>query len=494
MIKRPFKIRKYSIIPSLHQKTPPHEPVPNFDSDKRFSQALKRNERRLREYEDAIELSKQYKQHRSNLIDILSDGANIGAMFDHDPKCKMSTYEEMCKDIGGNQGYMAYNDIEMRNTMMLVASLFMENVVSEMKLRCVRVDLESDGFFNQIKSSTEFISLEQYRLNFHAYKSSQWLSTANADTSNGINPIVFKSSKHSSGPIIKSLEIAFEHYASSTSKLAHLQLALQIVHILTSPHDNIPTIKLWSYLLDKLGNCQLINYQQIVYLSLFQYKHQPTVLADPPPTADSIFAPLMADHFVHLIAQDPEMLIPLLRYQLLRKDETMFLELLSFLTLDKIASEMQVIKSPMLSKSKYKMPKYVPGLDLDERLLTISRASMYQIMEMAIEFQLYQYLDLLFNKIVLHSRDRSSIELNYVEDVLVEGKVFDDALFGILLDAAVKSNDLGRVVWLLPFIDEYIVEVGVMNDELQAQLLSTLRFFNLEGKLKSYEDILDNTK
>lgn len=202
----------------------------------------------------------------------------------------------------------------------------------------------------------------------------------------------------------------------------------------------------------------------------------------------------MADHFVHLIAQDPEMLIPLLRYQLLRKDETMFLELLSFLTLDKIASEMQVIKSPMLSKSKYKMPKYVPGLDLDERLLTISRASMYQIMEMAIEFQLYQYLDLLFNKIVLHSRDRSLIELNYVEDVLVEGKVFDDALFGILLDAAVKSNDLGRVVWLLPFIDEYIVEVGVMNDELQAQLLSTLRFFNLEGKLKSYEDILDNTK
>lgn len=76
----------------------------------------------------------------------------------------------------------------------------------------------------------------------------------------------------------------------------------------------------------------------------------------------------------------------------------------------------------MLSKSKYKLPKYIPGLDLGERLLTISRSSMYQIMQMTIDLQLYEYLDLLFNKIVLHSRDKNLIELNYVEDVLVEGK------------------------------------------------------------------------
>lgn len=496
MLKRPFRIRSYSLLPGLrnnnnNNNNSPHKPVPSFESDKRFAQAIKRNERRIKEYEDAIELSKQYKQHRSNLINILQDETNVAAMFTDDPRCEITMYEDMCEKVA-EKGCLVYNDIEMRNTMMLVANMLMENVVIDLKLRSVKIDHDIEKFIDEIKKSSEFISLEQYRVSFHSYKSSQWLSASNPDTHSRLGsdrPIIFKLNQYDDTEIIQSLETVFNQYSCSTDKLSHIQLALRIIRILLLPHNHIPTIRLWMYLLNKLGNCNLLNYQQIVYLSLFQYKHQPTVLADPSPDTDSMSAPLMADHFVHLIEKDPETLIPLLKYQALRKDEKMLLELLSFLTLDKIASEMQVIKSPMLSKSKYKLPKYIPGLDLGERLLTISRSSMYQIMQMTIDLQLYEYLDLLFNKIVLHSRDKNLIELNYVEDVLVEGKVFDDDLLSIMLDAAVKSNDLGRIVWLLPFFDEYVKDGRVMNQALQAQLLSALQFFNLEGKLKSYEEL-----
>ncbi|KAI5960257.1 hypothetical protein CANMA_004037 [Candida margitis] len=491
MLKRPFRIRSYSLIPSLSHKNNTQESVPNFESDKRFAQAVKRYERRVKGYEDAIEMSRQYKQHRLNLVDILQDKKNVEAMFANDAGCKITSFKDMCKDMKGHEG-LTYTDVEMRNTMMLVANMLMENVKIDLKLRSVKIDHDIGSFIDEIKTSSDFVSLESYRLNFHHYKSSQWLSTSEGNTISQLGfaqPIVFKSAQYGDKEVIQSLETAFEDYATSNKKLSHIQLAVQVVKILLSPHNNIPTIKLWKYLLDKLGNCNLLNYQQIIYLSLFQYKHQPTVLADPSPATDSIFAPLMADHFAHLIQKDPEMLPSLLKYQLLRRDDKTFLELLSFLTLDKIAGEMSVIKSPLLSKSKYKLPTYIPGLDLEERLLTISRRSMYSIMEMAIELGLYQYLDLLFNKIVLHSRDQERIELNYVEDVLVEGRVFDEHLFSIMLDAAVKSNDLGRVVWLLPFVDEYIKEGSGINDALRKQLLTTLKFFNLEGKLKSYEEI-----
>ncbi|KAI5952112.1 hypothetical protein KGF57_004204 [Candida theae] len=498
MIKRPFRIRTTSSIrnPCRYKSSRIHESVANYNSEKKFAQALKRNERRVKEYENAIEVSKQYKQHRSNIIEILQDGTNVDAMFTNDAECEITNYKDMCHSLG-NQGYLTYSNVEMRNAIMLVANMLLESVAIELKLRNVKVDHDIEQFINDIKVSSNFISLESYRVNFHSYKSSQWLSASQKDAGLhlGLHQPTFKSSQCNDSEIIQSLDAVFDQYMlshpSSDKDVPHIRLAVQIIRILLSSHNHTPTIKLWMYLLDKFGDCNLLNYQQVIYLSLFQYKHQPTVLADPPPNAaNSIFAPLMADHFVHLVEKHPDILISLLKYQVLRKDERMFLELLSLLTLDKIAQEMQVIKSPMLSKSKYKLPKYIPGgLDLDTRLLTISRKCMYQIMQMTIDLQLYEYLDLLFNKIVLHSRDKDSIELNYVEDVLVEGKVFDAELLSIMLDAAVKSDDLGRVVWLLPFIDEYIEDVMELCGNLQSQLLQTLRFFNLEGKLKSYEEI-----
>lgn len=335
MLKRPFRIRSYSLIPGLrnnNNNNSPHELVPSFESDKRFAQAIKRNERRIKEYEDAIELSNQYKQHRSNLINILQDETNVAAMFTDDPRCEITTYEDMCGQVA-EQGRLTYNDIEMRNTMMLVANMLMENVVIDLKLRSVKIDHDIEGFIDDIKKSSDFISLEQYRVGFHSYKSSQWLSASNPDTHSRLGsdrPIIFKLNQYDDTEIIQSLETVFNQYTCSTDKLSHIQLALRIIRILLFPHNHIPTIRLWMYLLNKLGNCNLLNYQQTVYLSLFQYKHQPTVLADPSPDTDSISAPLMADHFVHLIEKDPETLIPLLKYQALRKDEKMLLSYYHF--------------------------------------------------------------------------------------------------------------------------------------------------------------------
>ena len=111
--------------------------------------------------------------------------------------------------------------------------------------------------------------------------------------------------------------------------MSHIQLATNLVQDLLCTHEYIPTTEIWHYLLRNLGTLKLYNYQQIIYLSLFQYKHQPTILATPK-EQDRLTAPLMADHFSHLIEDFPEILSTLCQYQEVRKDKRTFIELLSF--------------------------------------------------------------------------------------------------------------------------------------------------------------------
>ena len=137
----------------------------------------------------------------------------------------------------------------------------------------------------------------------------------------------------------------------------------------------------------------------------------------------------MADHFIHLIESYPEILSSLCKYQETRNDKETFIELLSFLKLDKLAGEVMVLKSPLLSIAKFKLPQKCPGIELDSKLLTISRDCLYLIMKSSINLGLHEYVDLLYDKIVLDSIDPNNIQLNYVQQKLVEGKIFTPELF-----------------------------------------------------------------
>ena len=76
-------------------------------------------------------------------------------------------------------------------------------------------------------------------------------------------------------------------------------------------------------------------------------------------------------------------------------------------------------------------------------------------MKSAINLELYEYVDLLYDKIVLDSIDPYRIQLNYEEKRLVEGSILHQSCFNHV-EACKKSKDLGRVLWLMPFLDEYV--------------------------------------
>ncbi|CAK9439519.1 uncharacterized protein LODBEIA_P36190 [Lodderomyces beijingensis] len=466
-----------------------------YDAAKAQERRLKRSRRRLKEYETAVAMAQQYRQHQANVIEILQSKENIAAMFaEHDSGCTVASYEELCGEVGG--GRFLYNDMEVRNTMMLMSNMLLEAVVIEMQLsrQASQSQHQGQSLMHEFKKSDDFFSLQQYRRNFYNFKSSQYLNYLDAELGAERGPEVpirFLSPHRDDSEILERLKTACRKYQDTEDELRHLQLARRIVGILQSTHAHIPTVQVWSFLLDKFGQLGLFNYQQIVYLSLFQYKHQPSVLAQPPPgSAGSITAQLMADHFLHLVQQEPNILSSLMAYQVPRKDQGTFVELLSFLKLDKVAGEVMVIKSPLLSRSKHRLPRVIPGSDFDITGLAISRECMYAIMKSAIDIGLFEYLDLLFDKIVLHSNDSQSIQLSYTGDTLVEGTIFDCELFLIMLDAAQRSNDLGRVMWLLPFIDDFIAEhQGNVPQELKSSILEACQVFQLEGKLNTYQNV-----
>ena len=486
-----------------------------------YERAKRRNRQRLKEYDQAVIASRQYLQHRENVLKLLGKSDNIKALFTaNDGPCKTDNYDEVCKRLGAEP--LQYNDIEMRNTIMLVCTMLLENIMVEMKLNTLRGENGNNEEQNltelmaSLRSSDEFFSLYRYRTNFYHFKSSQFLNYSDSELGPEIdsnNVVKFLLCEYDDTEILNILDKVFKKYkliistigtstgtgtgtsTSTNADTAHINLAQQIINTLTAPHRCIPTVKIWAYLIDELGKVGLTNYQQIIYLSMFQYKHAPSVLAKPSEATNTITAPLMADHFLHLIQQDPNMLSTLLQYQVPRKDYGMFVELLSFLKLDRVAAETMVIKSPLFSRSSCKSPKVIPGSVLDITGLTISRGCMYLIMRSTIDIGLFEYLDLLFDKIVLHSMDKDNIELHYTQVVPVEGKVFDLELFLIMLDAALKSNDMGRLVWLLPFIDEYITDnKGQVPKVLRQKLFESLTVFKLEGKLKTYKSVFSKVE
>ncbi|KHC82005.1 hypothetical protein W5Q_02398 [Candida albicans SC5314] len=455
--------------------------------DRSTTNVLKRNQRRLKEFENNIQLAEQFKTHRQNVVEILKDEKNIDALFEKEVPIIVNDYEKLTEEMGA----LSFNDIEMRNTIMLVCHSLVESMYIELTLSKLE-DKRIKPYLEEIKSSHWFESLAEYRFRFYNFKSSQFLSSTESDMStqvNGNNFVRFNSCQKNSHEYIKKFERSFEKYKKAQNEpMSHIQLATNLVQDLLCTHEYIPTTEIWHYLLRNLGTLKLYNYQQIIYLSLFQYKHQPTILATPK-EQDRLTAPLMADHFSHLIEDFPEILSTLCQYQEVRKDKRTFIELLSFLKLDKLAGEVMAIKSPLLSKAKYKLPAICPGIELECKDLFISRDCLYSIMKSAINLELYEYVDLLYDKIVLDSIDPYRIQLNYEEKRLVEGSIFTPELFLIMLEACKKSKDLGRVLWLMPFLDEYVGKNSVPVT-LKNSILEVLKTFNLEGKLVSYQKIM----
>jgi len=379
---------------------------------------------------------------------------------------------------------------------------------------------EYPKFQTRKASSEEYIrKLEEVFHQYELYKSREELMKSDEAYLRYLND---KSLKN-----FEALNEIYKSYVINVPRVQHLELGLSIVKVLLTCNLNAPDLNLFKYLLDKLGSLQLYNYQSLVYKCLPAYLHSPSALADEPE--------LQAYHFQHIIEQTPEILSSLIQYNSHRENLETFKQLLSFYQLDDIIeSEKQLDKSylqSILSKSRFvrHRDRQLNLSEIDFSLLDpimVTPESIYITMNCCIELKQYQFIDLLFNKILMHSVETENGETKVVlslgtrpvGDLLVSKnyslqdvseRLFTKQLFKILIRASRESDDLGRLMWLLPHLDSFLSRelvqiVDLPNDcnkescsidrELIKEIYDTLLTFGLEGKVVTYNEILQFDK
>lgn len=422
------------------------------------------------------------------------------------------------------------------------------------------------SLLNSFSQSDDLFSVELYRTLFTHIKSNQHLNYERSDITKFVknnNTIKFTSNTTSNEEYIEKLTPIINDYTSylTTHKTFlqdeaysnyfsdkdnenlknlttdqqsfikkhenyHLNLGLEIVKVLLSCDKFIPDFDLFKYLLDHFRSLNLLNYQTLVYKSLPSYQHQPTVLIDSP-TLDFY-------HFQSIIETNPEILSSLLSYTQSRNDVETSKSLLSFYLLDDVANYERVLKSttihPILSKSnftKHKDRQIASNVYYKcDNPLMISVESIYISINCCIDLGLFEYIDSLFNKIVIsgieiddelkivltlgnsESNDDIEYQMLLAKDYSpyeISTKVFTKQIFKLFLKASRVSDDLGRLMWLLPHLDEYLKRNLVyisnipednpqdtpLDYELIKETFDTLGHHGLEGKIKTYEKLLN---
>jgi hypothetical protein len=236
-----------------------------------------------------------------------------------------------------------------------------------------------------------------------------------------------------------------------------------------------------------------------------------------------------------MIEQTPEILSSLIQYNSHRENLETFKQLLSFYQLDDIIeSEKQLDRSylqSILSKSRFvrHRDRQLNLSEIDFSSLdpvTVTTESIYTTMNCCIELKQFQYIDLLFNKILMHSIETEhgetkvvlSLGTRSVGDLLVSKnyslnyiseRVFTKQLFKILIRASRESDDLGRLMWLLPHLDSFLNRELIqivdlpgecckdscsIDSELIKEIYDALLTFGLEGKVVTYNEILQFDK
>lgn len=364
-----------------------------------------------------------------------------------------------------------------------------------------------------LRSSDNFNSIESYRAFFQYYKSSQHLNYDHSDLIKSVlatNYLQFNNPRVNDTEFLKGLKRNFESF-NKNDELRHIDLILGITRTLLTSKSNIPSYGIFKLLLDKLGDLQLYHYQTLVYQTLPRFSHKSTVLNG---------CKLSALHFQHLIEQTPSILDSLLRYQVPRSDVETLKQMLSFFRLDEVAKHEKVVNrsylADLMSKSRFfrlqlRQLGIAPVVFASDSPIYVSKETVYLGMRACIELGQFQYLDSLFNKLVVHSVDDAENEalkvvlsfgsrpdkiLNQslmIEDrEVVESRIFDNDLFKILIRASRKSDDLGRMMWLMPHLDKYLTSNGEhIDSSLKREIFLALTKFGLEGKVLAYEKMLN---
>lgn len=421
-----------------------------------------------------------------------------------------------------------------------------------------------DLFNHQTKISDHFNSLEFWRYNFMNYKSGQYLNYDHSDTManiQGLQFIRYESTEVNDDEILAKFAKSFQEFdlKRQDDSLLHLNLIVEIISTLFTCTKTIPSVLIFKYLLDKFGQMELYNYQSIVYDNLPSYETCLTSLADP--IESNRHAPRLCHQLIDVIESKPEILESLIEYQTVRGDVKTFMELLRFYRLREAAAYekalLRTTLSALVSKSRFLSNRSASMENEDfifnnqRRPLLVPISTIYQTINACIELKQFEYIDLLFSKLVLFNvryrdqderfvaltvgapetdEDYSFLISENLTPSEVAKEVINRDLLLLLLRACREGKDLGRLLWMMPYLDQYIegnmmeakphIEVikkyyneslihGIynlvsifedsdsqqpINSEFINSLYETLEMFGIDGKIYKYDSYFEFKK
>lgn len=373
---------------------------------------------------------------------------------------------------------------------------------------------------NRDLKSDSFNSLEATRLHFMHYMSSQYLNYEHGDYLNSmeLNRLVeFKSSEVRNEEIEKLFLQSFTAYKANDFKLHHLRLALEICLTLLQSHTFTPSYRIFTMLMDNFGEAGLYQYQTLALEAMCSYKDKTSLLAE---------GQLNTKHFIEMVEKEHLSLASLAKYYGARDDETSFQNLLAIFRFEEILQHEWVLErsyiSSLVSKSRFIRSKIhiTSSMTFEtNEAIFVPVEAIYEVIKTCILLQQFQYIDHLVNKLLMHSVSRDDaiyIALRLGDDqtpLLISqtddsgklaSQVFTKDLFKILIRASRESEDLGRMMWILPHLDHYLEEnlqdsnIRALqqeedskdmhvDQELVQEIYNALRMFSLEGKLAFYD-------
>lgn len=323
------------------------------------------------------------------------------------------------------------------------------------------------------------------------------------------------------------LDEIYQEYAKTHPKNhQHLSLLAEVIKALVQCHQFTPTSELFTYLISKFDEHGMKNYATMAYQCLFSYGDNASVLAAS--TNDTqLFSQVSARQFLPIVTESPDCLGALIKYCARRQQTLTFRQLLLFFGLDEVMAHESVLDksylSPIIAKLRFLRFKEYRKLDMDLILfkhaepLAVKPQVVVEAMEACIEMNEFGFVDSLFNKMVMHMTNLGKVALAFGENHKLENdlillkkypvtelsrRYFTQPIIEVMISAAVASNDLGRLMWLMPHVDDYIERglVGIASEnvftshdrldpKLVAQLRKALLHFGLEGKLHRYRQL-----
>lgn len=413
------------------------------------------------------------------------------------------------------------SDISSKKEILEIISNFENNrLVSSPSNNDVLLTQRTGDFRNMVlehaKISEAYNSIDFYRYNFMHFKTSKHLNYDNHDTTRfvqGRNFISFKSTEKSNSEYIKKIECIFHKYDNDKHPLKHINLALGIALSLLGHKDKTPTYGLLRYLMEKLGNERLWNYQSIIYLYIPSTRYYLSTLSSR--EGETPNRVNLAYQFTDAVEDDPSILESLIKYQETRNDPEMLIELLSFFKFDEVIAHTRALtKSDMarfISMSRFSFEKLNTIKSIvfsDKKSLFISSQSLLATIDACINLRQFEYIDLLVNKLLVHSVSLPKgyeIALNFGSDekdtntLLLKEKLSPDELasqlftkdlFALLLRACRMSDDEGRLMWLIPHLDNYILENAPRCNEYLTETRENLEDYSPEVEGQNFLPIL----